>query len=72
MAEDTGILTVHNAIVSYGSHNCSWIIIAPNPGTVPDFLTFSSKNISDFHIYTFLDTVRRTYDNCFSLNASFI
>jgi len=37
MAEDTGIITTHSSIISYYSHNCSWTIIAPNPGTVPDF-----------------------------------
>ncbi|XP_021927790.1 cubilin [Zootermopsis nevadensis] len=31
MAEDTGIITTHNIITSYESHNCSWIIIAPSP-----------------------------------------
>ncbi|GFG35967.1 hypothetical protein Cfor_02931, partial [Coptotermes formosanus] len=31
MAEDTGILTTHSSIISYESHNCSWIITAPNP-----------------------------------------
>jgi hypothetical protein len=36
MAEDTGIIRAQNSIALYGNHNCSWIIIAPNPGTVPD------------------------------------
>jgi hypothetical protein len=58
MAEDTGILTAHNSLFSYGTHNCSWIIIAPNPGTTPDFSISISENLLGSFISAFLDSVK--------------